>query len=889
MSCSKGIKNLKLLQWNAQGATTQSVITQIDLLLNEEKIDIAVISETFMTPGHDFRLTNYTVYRKDRPTHGGGVLIAVRNNIDHRRLPNYQTVVAEDVSIEVIVDKTAIVFTSVYVPKYTKYFASDINKITPNNKYFVALGDFNAKHMAWNCKANNRAGKVLFNLLHKSEFVMHHPDTPTHFPHCGSTPSTIDFVLTNSPVLFSNIYTIDGKLPSDHSPVICTIEGTPNEFPPNAKPNYKKADWCKYANIIESHLNSTNLTATNKEEIDAQITKFINTIRMAESESVPMERRKSNRLEISTATKDLIKLRNDTQRQWQRCNDVDLKCLLKTLLNAQNKRIKRMIRNDFNKKWSKTLSSIKPGDNKLWTLSKKMMNKNDKKIEMLKVSDQIITKDSDIAEALAEQFVQNHTITIHYRSALDDKVNKVVQSIDLIHPSTLNTSDHHVQTEEISRVISKLKIRKAPGIDGIPNILLKRLPSVAIKFLTNIINSCIDECYFPTHFKIAKVTSILKPQKDPKSAVSYRPISLLSSIGKIFERIIYAKLNGSLTANSVIEAKQFGFRPGHSTVHQIKRIVNIINANKARRKSTGMVLIDMEKAFDSVWHNGLLFKLEKAGTPTYLIKLISSFLKDRSFTVCVNGTQSSSKSIPAGLAQGSIISPLLYAVYTSDLKIPSNCESGYYADDTAILSSAKQSNTVVKNLSNALSKIHKYFIKWKIKINCEKTQAILFKFNQSSRRTPSRDLYFNGSLINFKTEVTYLGLTIDHKLNFTRQTESCSMKALNSFKALYPLLCRHSMLSTESKLMLYKTIIRPKMTYASPVWIGTSRTNHEKLKVTQNKILKCIHNVPRTFPTSVLLEISDIDHITSLLQRQTDQFFNKCAISEHDLIRRITR
>ncbi|KAG4068987.1 hypothetical protein HA402_005648 [Bradysia odoriphaga] len=607
---------------------------------------------------------------------------------------------------------------------------------------------------------------------------------------------------------------------------------------------------------------------------------------MAELESVPMERRKSKKLELSIATKDLIKLRNDTQRQWQRCNDVDLH---KKLLNAQNKRIKRMIRNDFNQKWTKTLRSITPGDNKLWTLSKKMMNKNDKKNRNAESKRKIITQDCHIAEALADQFVKNHTITINDRSAIDNKVNKIVQSIDRIHPSTLNTSDHHVQIEEVSRVISKLKIRKAPGIDGIPNVLLKKLPIDAKKFITKMINSCIDECYFPEHFKKAKVTSILKPQKDPKSAVSYRPISLLSSIGKIFERIIYAKLSGFLTEDSVIQAKQFGFRPGHSTVHQIKRIINIINANKTSRKSTGMVLIDMEKAFDSVWHDGLLFKLEKVGTPSYLIKIISSFLKDRSFTVCVNGAESSPKSVPAGLAQGSVISPLLYAVYTSDLRVPLSCESGYYADDTAILSSAKQSNTIIKNLSDTLSKIHKYFVKWKIKINCDKTQAILFKFNQSSRRTPSRDLYFNGSLISFKTEVTYLGMVIDHKLNFTRQIESCRTKALNSFKALYPLLCRNSLLSTESKLTLYKCIIRPKMTYASPVWIGTSRTNHNKLKVTQNKILKCIHNVPRMFPTVALLDMCGIDSIVNLLQEQASVFFNKCAISEHELIRRITR
>jgi len=221
------------------------------------------------------------------------------------------------------------------------------------------------------------------------------------------------------------------------------------------------------------------------------------------------------------------------------------------------------------------------------------------------------------------------------------------------------------------------------------------------------------------------------------------------------------------------------------------------------------------------------------------------------------------------------------------MKLPPNCEGGYYADDTAILSSAKQSNTIIKNLSVALTRIHKYFVKWKIKVNCEKTQAILFKFNQSSKRNPTRDLYFNGSLINFKTDVTYLGIIIDEKLNFGKHIESCRVKALNSFKAIYPLLNRRSKLSTESKLTLYKVIIRPKITYGSPVWITTSQSNLKKLKVTQNKILKCIHNVRRTFPTKVLLKMSGISSIESVLQNQTDIFFQKCAISNFDLIRNL--
>ena len=293
--------------------------------------------------------------------------------------------------------------------------------------------------------------------------------------------------------------------------------------------------------------------------------------------------------------------------------------------------------------------------------------------------------------------------------------------------------------------------------------------------------------------------------KDPKCASSYRPISLLSSIGKIFERIIRDKLNNHLTDHSIISDEQFGFREEHSTVHQIKRIVGIIKRNKRNRKSTGMVLLDIEKAFDSVWHNGLLYKLKVFRTPIYLIKLIASFLRDRYFLV------------------------ELWTAFTSDLKIPRNFDAGYYADDTAIIVTAKQSNTIIRTLEKGLVHIHKYFSKWKIKINCDKTQAILFKFNRARRRNPTIPLTFNGSTIRLDKEVNYLGATIDDKTNFNSHNDACTAKAMNSFKSLYPILHSRSKLSTQLKLTLYKSIIRPKITYASPAWDGISYSNTMKL------------------------------------------------------------
>lgn len=883
----KKVNKLKLLQWNAQGATTKSVITQIDHRLNIENIDVAFIVETFANENHEIKLTNFVVYRNDRGTHGGGVLIAIRNDVEHKRLPNYNTEVAENISIEVKMERLNLVFTSAYVPKYSKHYKNDIFKMTPRSKNFVAFGDFNSKHVAWNCTSNNRAGKVLFNMMQTSNFVIHHPNSFTHHPHCGNKPSTIDFVLTNSPVMFSDMYTLDHALPSDHSPVITTIEGFDVTRKPKVNPNFKKADWSKYSMSLEQQLNAVPFVTSTVNEINYQLRTLINAIKIAESEAVPLETVKKKSVEISKDTVELIQLRRVTKRRKQRCKDSDVREAYSKLINAQNKRIEYMVTKDLNDKWNETVRSIKPGDKKVWSLAKKIMNKNSKSVELLKVDDRYITSDDEIAEALAGQFEKNNLLTIDYRHDIDNQVTKTVDVIDKICPTKLINPEHHVNAEKISKIIKKLKIKKAPGLDGIPNILVKRLPIVAIEHLTNIINACIDHCYFPMQFKTAKVIPILKPKKDHKCALSYRPISLLSSIGKIFERVIRDKLIVFLTEKSIIKDEQFGFREEHSTVHQIRRIVNIITDNKKHRKSTGMFLIDMEKAFDTVWHNGLLYKLSKFGAPIYLIKLIASFLRDRNFVVDVNGTKSTPKAMPAGLAQGSVLSPLLWTVFTSDLKTPPNCLASYYADDTAITSSAKQSNKIIKSLSNGLERLHSYFTKWRIKINHDKTQAILFKFNRSQRRNPTVPLMFNGTVIPLSKEVKYLGATIDEKINFNSNTDSCATKAMNGFKALYPIMHCRSKLSTSNKLTLYKAIIRPKIAYAAPVWHMMNQSNMGKLQVTQNKILKTIHGLPRRFPTRILHEISGIETIKEYVQRQAKNFFTKCRTSTHNLIRQL--
>jgi len=204
------------------------------------------------------------------------------------------------------------------------------------------------------------------------------------------------------------------------------------------------------------------------------------------------------------------------------------------------------------------------------------------------------------------------------------------------------------------------------------------------------------------------VTSILKLGKDPALPSSYRPISLVDAIGKLFEKILLARFLHEVSERGLMRDEQLGFRPRYSTSLQLARLVERIIRNFCEKRLTGAVFLELSKAFDTVWMDGLLYKVTLLNFPSYIVHTISSYLQDRTFEASFQTTTSSRREMQAGEAQGGLISPVLFSLYVNDMLSPSHhVELAVYADDTAIIATSRKPTLLVSNLESYLNDLQR--------------------------------------------------------------------------------------------------------------------------------------------------------------------------------------
>lgn len=714
-------------------------------------------------------------------------------------------------------------------------------------------------------------------------FIKFHPPSPTHHPHSGGTPSTIDLILANSSNAINDVIS-ENALNSDHNPITCSVRGVCQSTAPCLSFVYKNADWDKFARTIDNKVTQYHDT-TNEHDIDNTSNIFTTDLLYARELSVPVKTTPDPLFKLSDDTLHVIGIRNMVRRRWQRALNPGEKNALKSFLHQWNSLVKQKCHEEKNKNWDKTLVSLSTGAKNFWRITKAIRGKNQGLPNILHADNISFSTDDDKANALANSFEKANLLTHSNTSSMAPQVSLFMSAFNTA-TSTSDGTRWFTSHEEVADTIRRLRPYKAPGDDGVLNIMLKHLPVSAILLLVTIFNHCMTMGHWPQAFKHAKVIAIPKSGRS-SNIDNYRPISLLSATGKVFEKLLLRRINLIADEKQIIKKDQFGFKQGHSTTHQLMRVHKSILSNKANRKSSGLLLLDFAKAFDTVWHGSLIFKLHKYGFPFRIVKIIHSFCTNREFKVHVGSKKSQIKTIKAGLGQGSVISPQLFALYTADLILPNNILTALFADDTALLASSNQGNAVIRKLQLAANALYEYMEMWKIKVNVCKTKLIFFPYNYRLRRFPLLPLILSNTRIPLLKEATYLGVTFDSKLCFKPHLDAVRIKALKCLRAVYPLLNFKSKLSKKNKLLLYKGVLRPILTYAAPLWKASSRKLLYGLQVVQNKCLKLILGLAHRFPTDLLHDISSLPMINDLIADIDEKFIVKCSNSNFEMIRDI--
>jgi len=291
--------------------------------------------------------------------------------------------------------------------------------------------------------------------------------------------------------------------------------------------------------------------------------------------------------------------------------------------------------------------------------------------------------------------------------------------------------------------------------------MLQELPQEGILQLLHIFNAVIRCSYWPEKFKLAQIIMVPKPGKGPTDVTSYRPKSLLSTISKILEKLFSQHISTAINPNIWIPEHQFGFRKAHSTIQQCHRITHTIQTALEHKQYCTAAFLDFSQAFDKVWHPGLLYKIKQL-LPISYFPLLTSYLQDRTYVTKVNTAKSSVHPIKSGVPQGSILGPVLYTIYTSDMPTSRHTMLSTFADYTAIVAVNRSPNMASQHLQDHLYSMGAWLSKWKIKINHAKSKHVTFT-NRTEQCPP---IFIDQHQIPQGKTVKYLGMHLDSKLTW---------------------------------------------------------------------------------------------------------------------------
>lgn len=847
------VTSLRIASWNAAGLRNK--LSDLKAFISQHKIDIMIVTETHLVNTDNIKINGFYEYIANHPSgrRRGGAAIFIKTSIKHIAL-NIDTPPKVQCSIIAVAlsNGSTINIAAAYFLPTESWSADDFQHLLSRmGERFLIAGDWNAKNPWWGNSRSCARGRALLQCVQSNNYNIIATGSPTHYPtNRRHSPSAIDFgVYKGLRSEQLSIRTLN-DLCSDHLPLLFEIYSNPQLRESNCYLLPLNASISRFQLYLKNYI-LLDTEINSGADIDDCTQIFENNLNLAAKYATPCLRSKqlaNNYLRLDHHTLTLIKDRRIIIRLLRRWPSYHMPILKQTLHYLSNQ-IKQSIKQAEQNRLNRLLESLEPDNRfniqKLWRITSNIKrqptpNLAVRKHEITNPNDCWCKTSEEKAEAFSQHLQSRFTpiITTSDSDLLDIESNIVPISESNELPFRCIT------IAEIQEQIKSLQNKKSPGPDKIDNRTLKALPLIAIEYLALLFNSMLKFGHFPSRWKHAVIKMLHKPGKPSAQLSSYRPISLLSGISKIFETLLLRRLFENDSFAKAIPSHQFGFRKQHGAEQQLGRVTQFLLKAFENRQYCSAVYLDIQEAFDRVWHKGLFYKLGRI-LPEALYRIICSYLTNRTFVVqCSDGATSSTKNVSAGVPQGSVLGPILYTVYSSDIpapQYPATSIVATYADDTAVISTSLEHSVAIQRVENYLKTYMVWAKKWCITVNVSKTAHVMHSLRQVTPGTDTLSPKLNGATINNKPNHTYLGIKLDTKLTLLHNTNALVIKIRARAKKLNWLLTHENKLPIKTRALVYKQLIAPIWQYSLPIW-GSLVSDRQlaRVQVVQNKSLRLI-------------------------------------------------
>lgn len=821
---AKQKKGVNICHFNAQSLNNK--IDEFRFIFENSSVDVICVSETWLkesTPDSLINLRGYKIFRADRKTLGGGVAIFVKNNIkcnfkckstNNHQASNMTEGIERDkieyIFIEIVSNGNKLLVGCVYRPnRYisTDLFLDKIEDLTDDYSDVVIAGDFNCNILLDTMIVDNM---LSLGLVPVNRHI------PTHYTATTNTLLDLFFINTLSKVKLYD--QLSAACFSRHDLIFITYDF--NLLCEAEKFTYRDFKHVDYHSLTE-HFSLINWNYIyNLLTSDEQLSFLENNISYLYDLAVPLKTKhikENTRPWFTTSIQRLIVQRDKAYSRWKKFKIPELKEEFSKLRRDVNREIRRAKSAYYADRFRTAIDSKKTWQT-IRDIGIGITNKN--------------TSCDLSADELNNTFTNFSSIErgpiVH--SNFNDRLNQV---------SSNQFEFHSVNNTDVLTSILKVK-SNAIGYDNMDPRFIKLLLPQLLSFITHFFNTILTTSVFPKQWKHAKIIPV------PKSNSEFRPIAILPFLSKALEKLMHIQISEHLNRFKLLTDRQSGFRPRNSCITALINVSEDIRSDIDAGKVNILVLLDHSKAFDTVDHSILSYKLNQlfnfSNSSTLLLK---SYLSNRYQSVFLNNKYSSALPVERGVPQGSILGPLLFSLYVNDLP---NCVAHsklqMYADDVQLYLSSPveliQEN--VRKLNHDLNQIFLWASENRLCLNPLKSKCILIRKN-STRFITNFDIVLNNKKIEIVSSAKNLGVIFNNTLSWSNHINSVVGNMNYKLRTLWPI---QSCTPLKVRILIAKVYLMPCLLYGCELFAHCDSTSKRKLHVIYNKIIRYVFGLPKS-------------------------------------------